>query len=156
MIQTYMNLLDREVLDTLELMCKEWDAPMIMGPNSYYHRVYVDNEILKGYYKRMDVGNWDKVTTWINRVGVGTNTDDPFHNDDSVVSMVTYLNDGYEGGEFEYLNGKGKGVIIKPEKGMSLLIGRELKHRVREVTKGERFSLITFFRNKEKEVKTLL
>tara|TARA_R100000353_G_C6507318_1_gene195710 strand:- start:25 stop:633 length:609 start_codon:yes stop_codon:yes gene_type:complete len=58
---------------------------------------------------------------------------------------VTYLNDDYEGGEFEFMNEKyGK---IKPEKGMMIAFPADLDwvHRVNTVTKGDRYTMASWY-----------
>ena len=73
----------------------------------------------------------------------------------SDLTIVTYINDTFDGGEFEYIENKNVFKII-PIRNMSLIMDKKLKHRVRKITKNERFSLISFYNKKHKKEKTLI
>lgn len=71
-----------------------------------------------------------------------------WHTDDgssdrSRVSMLYYLNDGYEGGELEFANFP---VFYKPNRGDVLIFPSSFiyKHRVRQVTSGVRYVVADF------------
>jgi Rps23 Pro-64 3,4-dihydroxylase Tpa1-like proline 4-hydroxylase len=71
-----------------------------------------------------------------------------WHTDDgssdrSRVSMLYYLNDGYEGGELEFANFD---VFYKPQRGDVIVFPSSFiyKHRVREVTSGVRYVIADF------------
>jgi len=68
---------------------------------------------------------------------------------DRDVSIICYLNDDYEGGELEFPL---LGLKIKPKKGtiISFPSYYEYPHRVHPVTKGERFSLVTWIETDER------
>lgn len=57
------------------------------------------------------------------------------------VSMSIILNDDFEGGEFEFF---GKD-IISAKRGTVIVFPSYLMHRVKPVTKGTRYSLVTWF-----------
>jgi len=65
------------------------------------------------------------------------------------LSMSVLLNDNYEGGEFQFavLN-KGECEIHTPEfnkTGMIIVFPSDIEHKVAPVTKGTRYSLVTWF-----------
>jgi Rps23 Pro-64 3,4-dihydroxylase Tpa1-like proline 4-hydroxylase len=71
-----------------------------------------------------------------------------WHTDDgsdnrSRVSMLYYLNDGYEGGELEFANFD---VFYKPQRGDVIVFPSSFiyKHRVREVSQGVRYVVADF------------
>lgn len=93
---------------------------------------------------------------WINRIDGDSNKDDTFHNDHSAVSLIIYLNDDFEGGEFEYIDENRNKVQIKPKKNLTILLDKKVIHRVKPVSKGVRFSLVFFFNIKNKAHKTII
>lgn len=71
-----------------------------------------------------------------------------WHSDDgsadrSRVSMLYYLNDGYDGGELEFANFD---LLFKPKKGDIIIFPSSFifKHRVRKVTNGVRYVIADF------------
>ena len=64
------------------------------------------------------------------------------------LSMVCWLNEDFEGGEFEFHHSSiGKeDNIIKPTKGTIVFFPSWVAHKVHPVTKGTRYSLVTWFR----------
>ena len=129
------------------------------------------------YYNRYPIPDFSKYTThlenklfdiynqkyilqtkgaWINKIDANTNSNDIFHLDKSDLTIVTYLNDNFIGGEFEYIDDTGKGIKIKPEKSISLIMNNKLFHRVNPINVGERLSLICFFNIHIKTKKTTL
>lgn len=65
------------------------------------------------------------------------------------VSVICYLNDDYEGGELEFIF---LGLKIKPKKGTIIAFPSyfEFTHRVHPVTKGDRFSLVTWIETNDR------
>ena len=65
------------------------------------------------------------------------------------LSMTVLLNDNYEGGEFQFAEyNQEKCEIITPEFnkiGMIIVFPSDVEHRVAPVTKGIRYSLVTWF-----------
>lgn len=68
---------------------------------------------------------------------------------DRDISIVCYLNDDFEGGELEF---NLLGLTIKPKKGMIVSFPSyyEFTHQVHPVTKGERYSLVTWIETNER------
>ena len=66
------------------------------------------------------------------------------------LSMVCWLNEDFEGGEFEFhdtVSSKDDtSRIIKPTKGTIVFFPSWLAHKVHPVTEGTRYSLVTWFR----------
>ena len=62
------------------------------------------------------------------------------------ISMVCWLNEDFEGGDFEIHKAHAMNEnIIKPSKGTIIFFPAWTLHKVYPVTKGERFSLVTWF-----------
>jgi hypothetical protein len=83
---------------------------------------------------------------------------DGYHQDDCDLTFVTYFEINFEGGEFEYLDEKNSN-LIEPEANLTLIMDKNLLHRIRRVKKGERFSLVSFFILKpsvQKKIKTFI
>jgi PKHD-type hydroxylase len=57
------------------------------------------------------------------------------------LSMSVILNDEFEGGEFEFFNK----VQVRSKRGTVLVFPSYMLHRVKPVTKGTRYSLVTWF-----------
>jgi len=66
------------------------------------------------------------------------------------LSMVCWLNEDFEGGEFEFHDSVSSkddtSRIIKPTKGTIVFFPSWLAHKVHPVTEGTRYSLVTWFR----------
>ena len=131
--------------------------------SNYYNRyaisdfskyaTYLEN-ILFGIYNQKYV--FQKKGAWINKINSNTNNNDKFHLDNSDLTIVTYLNDNFIGGEFQYIDDNNQHIEIKPEKNISLIMNNKLLHRVKPITMGERLSLICFFNIVTKTKKTIL
>lgn len=65
------------------------------------------------------------------------------------VSILAYLNDDFEGGELEF---HFLGITIKPKKGMIIAFPSyyEFTHQVHPVTKGDRYTLVTWIETNER------
>lgn len=92
---------------------------------------------------------------WINKVDSSVNQNDDFHLDESDLTVVTYLNEDFEGGEFEYIVDKDV-KTIRPEVNLSLLMNNKLSHRVLPVKNGVRYSLVLFFKYVGKKTSTFI
>lgn len=166
MLKIIKHLIDNETIQKLIYSCNEFtinETPNETNHN-YYFRKYVENHdgILNEYLTQINNHNdqnfivkYGIVNSWINRVTVDTNKSDPPHFDDANLTFVTYLNDDYIGGEFEYFLDD-KSFLIKPEKGLTLIMNDELSHRVLPISNGVRYSLITFCKYKSKSTNTLI
>ena len=60
------------------------------------------------------------------------------------ISMVLWLNDDFEGGEFEFHPSHLKDNIIKPSVGTIIMFPSWIMHRVKPVTKGVRYNAVTW------------
>ena len=63
------------------------------------------------------------------------------------ISMVCWLNEDFEGGEFEFHKSvsKSEDRLIKPSKGTIVFFPSYYAHKVHPVTEGTRYSLVTWF-----------
>jgi len=105
--------------------------------------------------QKFDLIDFSKNYSWINKVVPETNKNDDFHHDMSYMTAVTYLNNDFQGGEFEYKDINSSIFKIIPEKNKTLIMDEKLNHRVLPVKSGVRYSLVTFFQFIPKEKKTL-
>ncbi len=117
----------------------------------------ITEEILK---KNKSINNSDKLLLigdmWINKVDIDSNKDDDFHHDSSPFTTILYLNDNYEGGWYEYIDSENSNKLIKPKTNQLIIADKQVKHRVLPVTNGVRYSLVAFFKKKDKEQKTII
>ena len=96
------------------------------------------------------------VMSRINRVGENTNPSDDFHNDlgggDIIFLHYPNSNPYFEGGELEwYTNDISEINKIDIKNGMNVIMFDNPHHRVKNVTKGIRYSLAFFFYTKSKK-----
>lgn len=98
----------------------------------------------------------DILGLWINKVNSDSNKNDDFHKDSSDLTFLLYLNENFDGGEFEYINGENQKIKIKPKINLSIISNDKLYHRVSPVINGERFSLVMFFGVGKKKENTLI
>jgi hypothetical protein len=161
-LTTHTNLLSENDLFFLDSVCANFvEEEITKGDtnDNYYIRktLNIKNDLLE-YQKRcgelIDT-TYDLVGLWINKVTIKTNIDDVYHNDLSDLTIVTYINDTFNGGEFEYIENENI-FKIKPIRNTSLFMDAKLKHRVLKITKNERFSLISFYRKLQKKEKTII
>jgi predicted 2-oxoglutarate/Fe(II)-dependent dioxygenase YbiX len=82
---------------------------------------------------------------FINKITSETNRDDSYHRDECDLTIVTYLNSDYEGGDFEYIIDN-KIFTFKPTVNSSIMMDKKILHRVLPVINGTRYSLVTWFR----------
>ena len=81
--------------------------------------------------------------------GIGVKTIDApnnklMHGKTRKISMVLWLNDDFEGGEFEFHPSLLKDNIIQPSIGTIVMFPSWLMHRVKPVTSGVRYSAVTW------------
>jgi hypothetical protein len=161
-IDIFKNLLSEEELYFLDSECMNFVEKNIDASDNNYN-YYIRKELniktdLLEYQKKckkLIEDNYDLVGLWINKVTTETNIDDAYHSDKCDLTIVTYINDTFEGGEFEYIENKNL-FKIKPIRNMSLFMDNKLKHRVLKITKNERFSLISFYYKNQKREKTII
>ena len=60
------------------------------------------------------------------------------------ISFVLWLNDDFEGGEFEFHPSHIKDNVIKPKRGTIVCFPSWVMHRVKPVTKGTRYSAVSW------------
>jgi hypothetical protein len=167
MIKLSNNILDNKTYKKLKEICEDFDNRdlVIIEPNNFYIRLFIKNDILVDYLnntKKYLIENlpinhtkmidFEDTESWINKVSIETNKNDVFHTDESELTIVTYLNDEFTGGEFIYSDETKKKETIIPKSNMSLIMNNKLLHKVSAVNSGVRFSLVTFY----KKNKTLI
>ena len=178
MLKITKDILDNKTYKELQEICKtfanktfdkkNFNNISLQNKNSYV-RLSVPKNSLKDYiinakkylienlpHDKTNMIDFESSNSWINKVTIETNKNDPYHKDVSFLTLITYLNDDFEGGEFMYINDTGKEQLITPKTNMTLLMDEKLLHKVVSVNSGIRFSLVTFFKSKEKKSKTLL
>ena len=172
-INESLDIFDNNDISFLEEICQNFKAsevPQMKGDYlNYFYRQYIqlDDEravnIIKRseeYTNRMLNRKFNEIKIaglWINQIDINSNRDDEFHKDNSIASLIVYLNDDYSGGEFEYVDMDSQNKIkIQPKKGSSLLMNDRLAHRVLPVTSGVRYSLVSFYVYDSKINKTLI
>jgi len=162
MVNTYQNLLSEKDLFFLDSICSnfiETETHSVKTKHNYYIRKILDiDKDLIDYQKsckELIDDEYELFGLWINKVTVDTNINDEYHNDTCDLTIITYINDTFDGGEFEYTENKNL-FKIKPIRNVSLFIDNKVRHRVVKITKNERFSLISFYNKKRKKEKTLL
>ena len=169
MIHQFINLFDENYINFLLNEIKDKNFELI-GPKpdstnyNYYNRYHFELEELykeniesflyKTYNKKYIL---KEKGCWINKITNDTNKDDTFHTDTSDLTIVTYLNDDYTGGEFEYIDSRYRTEIkVETQKGLSLIMDNKLMHRVSPVLSGSRYSLVCFFDLITKNEKTII
>lgn len=80
---------------------------------------------------------------WINKITPERLDSLEYHIDDSDLTIITYLNSEFTGGNFEYIldNKKNK---IEVKENMCLIMDKTLYHKISKVTSGIRYSLAFF------------
>jgi predicted 2-oxoglutarate/Fe(II)-dependent dioxygenase YbiX len=147
----YLNSLCNNFIETTKFSIKS-------NHNSYIRKMLDAKTDLLEYQTKVKIhlgSEYEFDGLWINKINANTNQNDDFHKDDSDLSIVTYLNEDFEGGEFQYIFDNEK-IKIKPIINLSVIMNRTISHRVLNVTSGERFSLISFYKKPLKKTKTLL
>ena len=107
-------------------------------------------------YDKIKIIDFETTDSWINKVSIETNKNDDFHRDSSDLSIITYLNDEFTGGELIYINEDGIVKTIVPEKNMTLVMNDRLLHKVAPISSGIRFSLVTFLKVPQKINKSFI
>jgi predicted 2-oxoglutarate/Fe(II)-dependent dioxygenase YbiX len=168
MIEQVINLFDKEYLSHLLNEIKGMNLENLgqglnLKNHNYYNRYPLNMEkdrkekieeyLFNRYNKTYLLKNRGY---WINEVTIETNKEDSFHMDNCDLTIVTYLNENFSGGEFEYINELAENIKIKPNIGLSLLMNNKLYHRVLPVTNGVRYSLICGFDIANKTSKTFI
>lgn len=148
----YLNMIKNKPLNTRYSGISE---------TNYYNRYKVLGEleheqIAIDYLNDLYSVEFNIIGSWVNMVDVNSNVNDSFHYDNCDLTMITYLNDDFNGGEFEYIDEHNHITKIIPEKNLSIINNNLLQHRVLPVSNGIRFSLVYFFNSIKKTKKTML
>jgi len=165
-LSTENGLLTEGEKQYLDEIISDFETNRVPGPINAYnqHVLPSDTKELSGLLETLkqtilgtDTINKDVVLLemFVNYVQPETNKNDPLHEDLARFSTITFLNDDYEGGdlEVEYKNIK----RIEPEAGKTVIIeGSKIKHRVLPVSKGHRFTFVTFWEVIHKTQQTLM
>jgi len=113
----------------------------------------ISNKIINKIKEIINQNSIETIGLWINKVNNESNKNDEFHKDISDLTFILYLNENFNGGDFEYINENKEKIKIKPKTNLSIISNNQLFHRVLPVTEGERFSLVLFFEiNRKKEI----
>jgi hypothetical protein len=129
-------------------------------PGQYFDSIKLDTDKLENYYNTITKdGDYSIFETGLIVVKNDRQLLNSSHVDESDISYVTYINDEYTGGEFEYFDELNNKNTIVPEKYKTILIPNKIKHRVRKVNSGVRFSIYSFLKvipKNQKNEKSLL
>ena len=122
---SFYNLLNEQethYLDSLIGNTNLWEYRTYhKDKQQFYDSLKVDVEKLKNYYDIItENGKYEIKETGLNVIKAETQVKNK-HVDDSDLSYVTYLNEGFEGGEFFYYLDKKK-FEIKPKIGLTCLL----------------------------------
>jgi hypothetical protein len=97
-------------------------------------------EFLKKNYPNT---NYKFGNIWINKITPERTDSLEYHTDGSDLTIITYINSDFTGGDFEYiLNNKVN--KIKIEEDMCLVMDTPINHRISKVNSGIRYSLSFF------------
>lgn len=115
------------------LLLQEYDLPFTKKIVSYTTN-FLGKRGVTAFPERIEITIWkenSKQNMHFDEVRESTN-----------LTSITYLNEGYLGGETAFDNG----VIIKPKIGKTVFFdGKKYLHRVNPVTKGKRFVLAIWY-----------
>jgi hypothetical protein len=171
-ISENFNRLSNSELEFLKNKCKNFiltESPILYNnglTKNYYHRYKFNvddlefkeiiNKITEHIKKETNHNEIELWTIQINKIFEGSNEEDELHVDSCDLTFILYLNNEFEGGEFEYINQDKKIIKIKPKENFSIISNDKLIHRVLPVSSGERFSLVMFFNIGKKNKLTLI
>lgn len=166
MIFSIDKLLSTDELSYLNKICKNFkisDSPTTREQN-YYNRHFIDEKTellqfqkkVKTYLDTNFSFKYNIRNIWINQITTETNRNDGFHIDDSDNTIVTFINDDFDGGEFEYIDIHNNSIKVLPKINNSVLITDKVKHRVLPIENGIRYTLVTFIEIITKSNKSLL
>lgn len=163
------NFLTEDELIIYDLMVKDNDFHKNLqlpynskdGYINWYHRNFIEisdtikNKIIKYLKDNFDT-NVEIDRSWVNYVFENSNKKDEYHWDNSDSSIIIFLNDDYIGGELECRLLDKSEILIKPKRNKMILLKNKCLHRVKNVLKGKRFTLVIFLHNKQKDKKTMI
>ena len=104
-INIFKNLLSEKELFFLDSVCSNFiEKEIVEGDNNYNYyirkKLNIKTDLLE-YQKRCKElidNKYDLVGLWINKVTIETNIDDAYHSDLCDLTIVTYINDTFDGG----------------------------------------------------------
>lgn len=165
MIESIYDLLSDGELNLLDNFCANFKNEDTPRPTNYYNRMFLDkNKDLIDYQNKIKNYLFQKYGIyyeiegiWINKITTDTNKNDGFHLDENALTIVSYINEDFVGGEFEYfLLGTKPNPKITPKRNLSLITNDKLPHKVLPVISGERYSVVVFCVIPDKNKKTML
>ncbi len=146
-IITQYNFLNDDEIEYLNELSKNF----IIHRSDIYNQTRVNYSKLESYQNKVNKFISDNFedkyvvkSLELNRITEHDVNMNGFHNDHSDLTFISYFNNNFEGGEFEYIDNDNNHIFIKPEINMTLIMDKNPLHRVNKVTRGERFSLATF------------
>lgn len=161
MIKTIDTILTDTELEYLHSKCERFVKNNETTPDGkqwFYNSMHIwDDANLANFHLRLLNVVGDKYEIqhngiFINKVIPETNVDDGYHIDSSDLSIVMFLNDNFEGGEFEYYETPKQLIQIKPDINKCIVLNKEILHRVLPIKDGERYTLIVWFKLTKKSL----
>jgi Rps23 Pro-64 3,4-dihydroxylase Tpa1-like proline 4-hydroxylase len=158
MISIFNDLLSEEEITFLKNKCNNFvknNLTIPDGLNHFYNSMHITDGL--DSFKNKLIGIVDDTYEiqyngiFINKIDTYSNQNDAYHRDECDLTFVTYLNEDFVGGDFEYIK-KGEKEQIKPKTNLSIMMYKNILHRVLPVTEGERYSLVTWFRLVKKNI----
>lgn len=165
MIESVHGLLNDAELNFVDELCFNFKTEDTPRSTNYYNRMFLFKETdlidyqnkIKNYLLQKYGIRYEVEGMWVNKITPETNKEDGFHLDRNALTVVSYINENFEGGEFEYfVLGIKPNQKVKPKRNLSLIVDDKVPHRVLPVNYGERYSLITFCNIPNKDKKTML
>jgi hypothetical protein len=158
-MQKIYNILEKDEIDYLESLISDKGKWLYQSnfrdSRQFYNSLKIDVNKLKNYYNILTQnGVYEISETALNVITIDTQIKNK-HTDECDLSYVTYINDGFTGGDFIYYENQNN-FKIKPEIGLTIEINQGISHEVEKITEGVRFSLYTFLIKKQKKNNTLL
>jgi hypothetical protein len=162
MIKIHYDVLDEDEFRFLKKECETFVAEEVPTEKNYYHRKFISENIVFCFYDKILNELYNKNIKYhitgigINKINTESNKNDKYHQDSSDLTILIFLNNNFEGGEFEYLDENNNNFKIIPEENKAIVMDSKLYHRVLPVSFGERFTLVCFFKIDEKQNKSLI
>ena len=133
------------------------------GTDNFYVRSVLDVNTdlfefrgnVEEYVNKKMGSNYTLKSMWINRITNETNQNDKFHFDSNDLTILTFLNEDFDGGYFEY-NNNNQTTKFAPQTKNSIIMNDKLLHRVSPVTQGVRYTLVMFYNYIMKNQKSLI
>lgn len=165
MIEIVYDFLNNNELEFLDNKISNFVLEDTPRPTNYYNRMFLDKNVdlieyqnnIKNYlYNKFKI-HYEIEGIWINKITIDTNKNDGFHLDENSLTVVSYINDNFVGGEFEYfVLGVKPNQKIQPKRNLSLITNNKLPHKVLPVISGERYSVVVFCTIPNKNQKSML